>query len=168
MAGSSKDAPDDAARREKRQQLLSSIGEGMIQFAPHNLALGMKFVSFDDGTAIVSLPYDEKLVGNPLSGVLAGGAITALMDTTCGSAVFIALREPMRIATLDLRIDYLRPATPKLSVHARARCFKVTREVAFVRCEAYHPENDADLVAVANGTFILFPNAPSKQVKEGA
>jgi len=167
MPGSSKDAPDDAVLGEKRRKLLASIGEGMIQFAPHNLALGMKFVSFDDGMATVSLPYDEKLVGNPLSGVLAGGAITALMDTTCGSAVFIALREPLRIATLDLRIDYLRPATPKLSVHARAKCFKVTREVAFVRCEAFHPENEEDLVAVANGTFILFPNSPASS-KRGA
>lgn len=148
--------------------MLSSIGEGMIQFAPHNLALGMKFVSFEGGRATVSLPYDEKLVGNPLTGVLAGGAITALMDTTCGSAVFIALREPMRIATLDLRIDYLRPATPELSVHARAECFKVTREVAFVRCQAYHPEDEKDLVAVANGTFILFPNAPASSRKPPA
>jgi uncharacterized protein (TIGR00369 family) len=163
------DDPDDPSRAErKRQRMLTSIGEGMIQFAPHNLALGMKFVSFEDGRATVSLPYDDKLVGNPLTGVLAGGAITALMDTTCGAAVFIALREPMRIATLDLRIDYLRPATPKLEVYARAHCFRVAREVAFVRCEAYHAENEKDPVAVANGTFILFPNTPASSRKAKA
>jgi uncharacterized protein (TIGR00369 family) len=151
--------PQDAAHSaEKRRRILASIGEGMIKFAPHNLALGMRFVSLDEEHAVVALPYDERLVGNPLTRVIAGGAITALMDTTCGAAVFARLREPLRIATLDLRIDYLRPATPDVEVHARASCFKVTREVAFVRCETYHPSDDKDLVAVANGTFIIFRN----------
>jgi uncharacterized protein (TIGR00369 family) len=159
---------DEGAKASKRAQALTSIGEGMIQFAPHNMQLGMQFVSFDGGRATVKLPYDEKLIGNPLTGVIAGGAITALMDTTCGAAVFVALREPMRIATLDLRIDYLRPATPKLEIHARAHCFKVTREVAFVRCETFHPHDEKDLVAVANGTFILFRPSAGPESKKGS
>jgi uncharacterized protein (TIGR00369 family) len=167
MAEGPEDTPEQIAAKKRAKQL-ASIGEGMIQFAPHNLALGMRFVSFEAGQATVSLPYDERLIGNPLTGVIAGGAITALMDTTCGAAVFVALREPMRIATLDLRIDYLRPATPKLEIHARAHCFKVTREVAFVRCETFHPADEKDLVAVANGTFILFrPSAGTPSSGKG-
>jgi uncharacterized protein (TIGR00369 family) len=136
---------------------------------PHNRALGIGFVSLAAGRVTLALPYDEKLVGNPLTGVVHGGAITALLDAACGLAVFVKLGEPIPIATLDLRIDYLRPATPRKEVRASAECFRVTRSVAFVRCEAFHagpqvpgsaaPRSDIceehELVAVANGTFIV-------------
>src|SRR5260221_4620569 len=136
-------------------ELPASFLEGMATYVPHNKALGMRFLESRAGRVTVALPYDEKLIGNPLTRVLHGGAITALMDATCGAAVFVRLREPLQIATLDLRIDYLKPATPDAEVHARGECFKVTRNVAFVRCEAYHPGASPDLVAVANGTFII-------------
>lgn len=137
-------------------ELEAQIAEAVATFVPHNQALGMRFVSCREGEAIIALPYDPKLVGNPLTRVIHGGAITALMDATCGTAVFVKLRAPIPVATLDLRIDYLKPATPDKEVHARALCFKVTEKVAFVRCEAYHPDTASDLVAVANGTFIIF------------
>ncbi|MEZ4255338.1 MAG: PaaI family thioesterase [Polyangiales bacterium] len=72
----------------------------------------------------------------------------------CGAAVFMALDVPKPIATLDLRIDYLRPATPGQAVLAEARCFKTTKNVAFVRSVAYHDRVD-DPIATATGTFML-------------
>jgi len=144
---------------------LASVLESMVGFVPHNRALGMKFVSLDGARVTVALPYDAKLVGNPVTRVLHGGAITALMDATCGLSVYLKLREPVPVATLDLRIDYLRPATPDQPVHARAECFKLARNVAFVRCETFHPESEADLVAVANGTFIRSPGRSADSVR---
>jgi uncharacterized protein (TIGR00369 family) len=146
MAGST-DLP-----REHEAQLIEAIA----LHVPHNRALGMRFVSVEGTSVTLALPYDERLVGNPLTRVLHGGAITALLDATCGTAVYLKLREPIPIATLDLRIDYLRPATPDKEVHARAECFRATQNVAFVRCEAFHPDAGEDRVAVANGTFIIF------------
>lgn len=137
-------------------ELEAQIAETVIGFPPHNRALGLRFLSSDRGRLTVVLPYDAKLVGNPLTRVIHGGAITALMDATCGAAVFLSLGEPVPVATLDLRIDYLKPAKPDLEVHATAECFKMTQNVAFVRCEAYHPGTERDLVAVANGTFMIF------------
>jgi uncharacterized protein (TIGR00369 family) len=128
----------------------------IAQFVPHNQALGIQFVSLTDGRVTLALPYDEKLVGNPVTGVLHGGAITAVLDAACGLAVLAKLAEPIPVATLDLRIDYLRPATPAMTVQARAHCFKVTKKVAFVRCEAFHEGADDDVVAVATGTFMIF------------
>ncbi len=133
----------------------TQVAEALTVHVPHNRALGLRFIEYRDGRVTVGLPYSERLVGNPLTRVLHGGAITALMDATCGTAVFMRLREPAPIATLDLRIDYLRPATPDLEVYARAECFRVTHHVAFVRCETFHPGAESDLVAVANGTFII-------------
>jgi uncharacterized protein (TIGR00369 family) len=134
--------------------------ENVARFVPHNQALGIRFVSLTERRVTLDLPYDEKLVGNPLTGVLHGGAITALLDAACGMAVYVKLAQPVPVATLDLRIDYLRPATPMREVHARAECFKETRSVAFVRCEAFHPDGEGDLVAVANGTFMIFRGQP--------
>lgn len=133
-------------------QLIASIA----QFVPHNMALGIRFVSLTDGRVTLALPYDAKLVGNPVTGVVHGGAITAMLDAACGLAVLYKLGEPLPIATLDLRIDYLRPATPGKEVLARAECFRTTKNVAFVRCEAFHEGSENDGVAVANGTFIIF------------
>jgi uncharacterized protein (TIGR00369 family) len=144
---------------------LASVLGSMVGFVPHNRALGMKFVALDGARVTISLPYDAKLVGNPMTRVLHGGAITALMDATCGTSVYLKLREPIPVATLDLRIDYLRPATPDQPVHARAECFKLTRNVAFVRCEAFHPGAEDDLVAVANGTFIVSPGRSAESVR---
>ncbi len=146
------DDPEQAAR----------IIDSLAQFVPHNRALGIRFVSVAPEGLTMGLPYDEKLVGNPLTGVLHGGAITALLDAACGAAVFVKVGRPMPVATLDLRIDYLRPATPAREVLARAECFRVTQNVAFVRCRAFHVDSEEDLVAVANGTFTLFRGNPSR------
>jgi uncharacterized protein (TIGR00369 family) len=155
----SADAPKEDAPggdHSERDALDASISEGASRYVPHNRALGIHFVETKGGSVTLGLPYDEKLVGDPVTRVLHGGAITSLMDATCGIAVFLKLKEPMQIATLDLRIDYLKPALPDREVHARAECFKVTRNIAFVRCETFHAGDPADLVAVANGTFMLF------------
>src|SRR5687768_7629371 len=91
---------------------LRELGQRFMRAVPHNNALGLELRSVGEGRAEIFLPYDLRLVGNPETGVLHGGAISALIDACCGAAVFQALRKPMAIATLDLRIDYLKPAAP--------------------------------------------------------
>src|SRR5262245_33455729 len=121
---------DEAMWEALRHQLSRRFMEGV----PHNRALGISLDRLGPGEALMTLPYSENIVGHPETGVVHGGAITSLMDTCCGAAVYMRLLEPARIATLDLRIDYLRPATPARAVAARAECYRVTRNIAFVRC----------------------------------
>ena len=121
---------------------------------PHNKALGIRIVDMKPREALFELPYDEKLVGNPDTGVLHGGVITALLDGASGASVFAALDDFVPIATLDLRIDYLRPAEAGKSVIAKATCYKVTKNVAFTRAVAYHDDPD-DPIAHSVGTFML-------------
>src|SRR5688572_13851293 len=106
---------------------------GFVRHVPHNHALGIEVLAVGNAAARFRLPWAEHLVGNPELGVLHGGPITALLDACCGAAVFAALSELKPIATLDLRIDYLKPAETRRDVIARAECYKVTRNVAFVR-----------------------------------
>ena len=140
-------------------ELLKVVNQA-IGMSPYNAALGVYAEEATREGATVVLPYRAELVGNPDNGVLHGGAITGVVDGACGIAVFLKRGSPARIATLDLRIDYLRPATPPKDVRVRAECHKLTRQVAFVRASAYH-DDPADAIASAAGTFIIFEDQES-------
>lgn len=133
---------------------MSVKARGFTEGIPHNKALGMELLELERGEAKFRLPYDAKLVGNPDTGVLHGGAITALLDAASGASVFAALTDWVPIATLDLRIDYLRAAEPGRDVVCHATCYKRTRNVAFTRAIAYH-DDPADPIASSVGTFML-------------
>jgi uncharacterized protein (TIGR00369 family) len=142
--------PDDVDANAQRLE----VARRFAATVPHNRALGMEVIAMAHAEVVFRLPYDSKLVGNPDTGTLHGGAITALLDGASGAAVFAALTDFVPIATLDLRIDYLRPAEPNQAVIAKANCYKLTRNVAFTRAVAYHDDID-DPIAHAVGTFMI-------------
>jgi uncharacterized protein (TIGR00369 family) len=125
-----------------------------IEALPHSHALEMRLESIGDGKAAISMPYDPRLVGDPATGVIHGGAVSALMDTACGAAVMSHPAAGVSTATLDLRIDYMRPATPGQTIRARAECHHVTRSIAFVRAVATD-DDEARPVATATGAFTV-------------
>lgn len=135
--------------------LIAQMNEGMRQFVPHNRELGLEVLDFRHRTGEVwmRLPYAERLVGDPDDGLLHGGAVTSLMDAACGMAVMVRIGQGAAIATLDLRIDYLKPATAGRDVIAHTECFKLTRSVAFVRGVAHSGDADDPVAAVA-ATFM--------------
>ncbi len=145
-------------RADDRGELRLKLVRGFSAAVPHNRALGIWIESITPREAVFRLPYDAKLVGNPDTGVLHGGAITALLDGASGAAVFSTLEELVPIATLDLRIDYLRPAEPGRAVLAHATCYKLARNVAFTRAVAYH-DDPADPIAHSVGTFMISTKA---------
>ena len=61
---------------------------------PHNKALGLKVIGARKGFASMELGWREELVGNPETGVLAGGPLTAMLDGCCGMAVATILKKP--------------------------------------------------------------------------
>lgn len=142
----------------------SNVIRGLTAGIPHNVALGIECLELGEAKSMFVLRYDPKLVGNPDTGTIHGGAITALLDTTSGAAVFAAITGWRPIATIDLRIDYLRAAVPPRDVIARAHCYKVTRNVAFVRAVAFH-DDEADPIATSAATFMLGtkPGQPEKR-----
>ena len=111
----------------------AALPDRMTQFVPHAAAVGMTMVSIEPGKGVMKVDWREDLVGDPETGVIASGIVTALIDHTCGLAVNSAAKTPMPIATLDLRIDHLRPAAPRLGVTVEAVCYRLTRSIGFVR-----------------------------------
>lgn len=131
-----------------------TLARRFIEAIPHARALGMDLTALGDGRATIVMPYDTRLVGDPATGVLHGGAVSALMDTASGAAVMCHPAAPASTATLDLRIDYMRPASPGQAVTARAECHHVTRSVAFVRVVAVD-DDESRPVAMGTGAFTL-------------
>jgi len=130
------------------------IVRGMVTYTPYAKALGMKYVSSSPGHGEIFLPWREDLVGQGGSDILAPGVLTALIDHVCGLAIMATFGLEARPATLDLRIDHMRPAAPRGSITAAANCYKSTRNIAFLRAEAWDVSRD-DLVATAQAAFIL-------------
>lgn len=118
---------------------------------------GLRLDRVAPGEAWSSLPYRPVFIGYTETGVLHGGVVTAMLDESCGMAVQLALDGTRAIATLDLRIDYQKPATPGLDIKAHSFCYRVTRSVAFVRSTAYQ-ESEDDPVATATACFVIGAN----------
>jgi uncharacterized protein (TIGR00369 family) len=143
-------APGSALDPAKAGPMLASFG--------HNGALGIRYATHGADWVEMELPYREDLIGDPESGVLASGAIVALMDMATSMAVWIRRGVFQPQATLDLRIDYLRAATPGRTVTGHGECYRLTRRVAFVRGMAHDGDPDDPIAHVA-GTFMMTDKA---------
>jgi len=130
------------------------FGRQFLQALPYARALKLELVDFDGGVVEIRLPYSDELIGDPDSRVIHGGAVSALMDTCAGAAVMSHPSVPTGTATLNLRIDYMRPATPGQAICARAECYHVTKSIAFVRATAMDDDRDRP-VATATGAFTV-------------
>jgi uncharacterized protein (TIGR00369 family) len=139
--------PEDSDRKAK-------LARQFIEAIPHSRALGMRLTDIGQGMAEIEMDYDARFVGDPRTGVIHGGAVSALMDTCGGAAVMSHPQAPAGTATIDLRIDYMRPATPGQTLRARATCYHITRSVAFVRAVATDDDTDRP-VASATGAFTV-------------
>jgi len=120
----------------------------------HGRALELQYRDSGPDWVELSLPWRDELVGVPETGVMASGAIVSLVDTTSGASVWMKLGHFVPIVTLDLRIDYMRPAVKGETVIARCECVKLTRQVAFVRGVAHGGDPDRP-IAHSAGTFML-------------
>jgi uncharacterized protein (TIGR00369 family) len=120
----------------------------------HGRALGLEFRDCGSNWAELALPWRDELVGVPETGVLASGAIVSLIDTASGTSVWVTLDRFTPIVTVDLRLDYLRPAAKGETIIARCECVKLTRRIGFVRGVA-HGGDEARPIALSAATFML-------------
>ena len=141
--------PDSGTAADPREMM-----QRFLDVVPHAEALGMRVIDAGPGMVELEMPWRAEFVGDPATGVLHGGVVSALMDTCCGGAVLVHPNRPATTATIDLRIDYLRSAAPGQAVRTRAECFHMARAVAFVRAVA-HDGTDGPPVATATGSFTV-------------
>ncbi len=146
------------------QPPFSDMFATIIAATPYMRAIGAVYDGKGKDGVTMRLPYRDDLIGDPKTRVIASGVVTALLDNGCGMAVWDRINEFKPIATLDLRIDYMRPALPDRDLLVTARCYKLTRSIGFVRAFAYEVSPD-DPVAAAQAAFII--SSPTLKAQHG-
>lgn len=100
--------------------------------SPFHRWLGCKIDRMDAGGVALELPFREEFVGDPAARSYHGGVIAALVDA---AGTFAAIAAAGRdCATVDKRVDFLRPAGPE-TLTARAEAIKVGRRLAVADVE---------------------------------
>ncbi|MBL4608780.1 MAG: PaaI family thioesterase [Pseudomonadales bacterium] len=132
---------------------------------PGFLEYQFEVVDILEGKASMRLPYNEKFVGDKVTGSIHGGIITLLMDTAGGLCSMASIGKMTALATLDLRMDYLRPTTRGLSILAEMECYHLTSSAAFVRGMAYEEGEENVAVAHMAATFMLNTKGPDLMSK---
>ncbi len=130
----------------------------MMARSGHNADIGVEYGGHGDDWAELVLPYADKLVSDSATGILASGPIFTMMDMSATLAIWLAAKKFVPQATLDMRVDYLRPAIPGQTVHGRCECYRLTRSIAFVRGQA-HDGDPADPLAHVAGTYMFTAGA---------
>ena len=125
--------------------------------SPHHQAMSITVVSVDNKLARMRVPYDKRFIGDPDTGAVHGGLVTTMMDATGGLAVLAQVSAGTSIATLDLRLDYLRSAKSGANLIGEAECFKVTRNIAFTRGTTYEENNAGDPIANFIANYMIKP-----------
>ena len=125
----------------------------------HSGWLGLQYSGHGDDWVELELPWREDLLGEEDRHVLASGPIISLLDMASGMSIWNTKRIFTPIATLDLRVDYQRPAKKRSSVLGRVECYRLTRSAAFVRGIAHDGDRD-DPVATMAGVFMTIQKDP--------
>ncbi|WP_434627065.1 PaaI family thioesterase [Chromobacterium sp. CV08] len=145
-------------------RVLEMMSQLFVSF-PHCATLGFEYVGTEGRKPTLQLAWREGLVGNPATGILHGGVITSLVDTCSAIAVTAQLPGLETIATLDLRIDYLKSATPGKAIRCTAECYRLASQIAFTRAVCYH-DDPSDPIAHGVATFMR-ESSRTPMVQEG-
>ena len=130
--------------------------EAFITGIPYAAASGMTLLETGPGRTSLLLPARSTWTGDAERKLIHPGCLSVLADTACGLAVGCALEQLEPFATLDLRMDYLRPAVAETDLICHAECHRLSRSVAFVRATALD-DDESRPVASATGAFTMEP-----------
>lgn len=154
-----------ATSEETEAERARRFSEQLIAHVPHSRDMGHEIVEVREGVAILRQPFRDCLVGDPEHGLIHTGVQITLIDAACGIAVFSALGRIQTIATLDLRMDYLRPAVSGQDLFGCAECFRLTEQIAFVRGTIWQ-QSKARPLSTAQAAFMVGSARPRNRTLE--
>ena len=120
---------------------------------PHARECGVELDHLGSDCVRMHLPFREDWLGDPERGLIHTAVVSFLIDNAAGVAALAALPGTGRVATLDLRVDYLRAARRDLTLHCEARCVRRASQIAFVQAEVWQDER-VQPVASSQATFM--------------
>ena len=114
----------DAERFAMIANVWNSRAKGLIA------EMDLKIERADRQGVEIRMPFNPDFCLDEEGTMLHGGVLTALLDSAFGLANFLAIDDVQTMATLDLRVDYLRPASSRADVIVFADCYRQTRHIA--------------------------------------
>ncbi|MCA8920258.1 MAG: hotdog fold thioesterase [Planctomycetes bacterium] len=139
---------------------LDAIRQFFVQGIPFNRHMGLVVEVLERGRMVIRLPFKPEFVGDPTRPALHGGVLSMLADTVGGGAVFSLTRPGDRLATIDLRVDYLLPGRPE-EVVAEAKVIRIGNRVGVSSVELTQGA-PAEVIAVAMGVYTIRRNKGAK------
>lgn len=134
-----------------QKQMLDKLAR-LFESTPFVGFLGMSFNSVEVGRVEIQIPFRPQLIGNPELQALHGGVVSALLDTCGGAAVWSQLSKGDRVSTVDLRVDYLRPARAETLIGI-GKVIRMGNRVGVAELKAFHPGRKDEPVAIGTGVF---------------
>lgn len=116
--------------------------------SPYQRFLGLRLVRYEDGLVEICMPFRDEFLREDGSDWLHGGIVSALIDIAGDYAVYS--KTGGDVPTVDLRIDYLRPAK-RGRLTAIARTVKVGRRVSVADIEV--KDEKSQVVAIGRGVY---------------
>ena len=130
-----------------------TLKEVMEDLIPFNRFLGVRVIATRAGFVRLEVPFRHELVGDPMRPALHGGLLSALADTAGGAALWTSIEDPRaRISTIDLRVDFLRPAR-LLAVIAEANVVRTGSRVGVVDVRLFHPDRESETIATGKCVY---------------
>lgn len=172
MSPRTRPEPVQVVKERRDAALLSLIGG-----VPFIGFLGIQFDRRGDELTAV-LPYDDKLIGNPILPALHGGVTAAFLEVTAiiglswsliwedmeagrlDPRALDATHLPRLPKTIDFTVDYLRTGLPR-DAYARARVNRSGRRYASIHVEAWQ-DNRQRMFAQGTGHFLM-PDLPDRK-----
>jgi uncharacterized protein (TIGR00369 family) len=127
-----------------------STAAALLGAWPYARFLGVRLEAGEAGPLAV-LPFDPKLIGNPILPALHGGVVASFLELT---ALARLDAEGRRARTIDITVDYLRPARP-VTFYAEARILKLGRRAANLAVEAWQEDRESPVAALRGHFMIL-------------
>ena len=118
----------------------------LLSTLPYARFLGL--ASAQDGDVLtVTMPFADKLIGNPVLPALHGGSTAAMLELTAVAQVALLYPRLKLPRPINVTVAYLRSGRP-VDVHARARISKAGKRVAHVQAEAWQDDESQPIAAL--------------------
>jgi len=134
------------------ERRLQFVRELMTAEIPFNKVLGIEVLEVEPGRALFLVPFRKDLLGDAQRPALHGGVLSASADACGGAAVWTTIDPEDRISTIDLRVDYLRPARAE-PIHIEGTVLRIGNRVGVAAIRVFHPDSPGETLADCKGVY---------------
>jgi uncharacterized protein (TIGR00369 family) len=149
------------------ETMLEKIKEYYLELLPFNKVLGIDIENLDYKTAkaVTSFEKTKDLIGNPVANILHGGVTASVIDLTGGLSALISCikfheGKPLDVikkkitscATIDMRVDYIRPGKGQ-SFECKSRVIRAGSRIVVAKIDLYNEIKSR--IATGTATYLI-------------